>query len=290
VSHDLIKDTFRNLYTTIERHADGLPDALNTIGGEEDTHEGEDEEEVQELLADIISTLDVVDSGRFPDDWRNWLPQAARGPIASLQDTVVLHQWAPTIYRLARHDRFFRERLRNALTERLCARAFIEKLEYAVEDTFKGLMEYRTRGPNYSEDLINGCAWRLRHIVTQIAEYRNGRRAPLPAEYDDEAASLAIRILSEVCNWNVDIYQLTAWNTSGQEPQHDRDRNLFANLIQSPAPEFAGDVFVLDLLMNTFPFEAWRNERPRLEQIRRSLLANSAPTAYLQTLEELLGP
>ena len=240
------------------------------------------DEMIQDMLA--VFTADRVWDD-FDEDFFSSIPEAEGLPFQKL---VVPGNLATTVFALARHDPAFRDRLRNAVTKEICAEDFLRKLEAKRQTVFKRFDDYETRGPRFEAGFINACGSRLHRILSKISTYKHGARAPLSHDFDVESAKLALRTLSDVCERDKDIYGDSKWQTTEDDPEEDRDCNLFANLISDPPPGRRDDLFVLDLLAEDIPQPAWNDLVNELERLIEKFKDQKTPARYLNKLQELI--
>ena len=236
---------------------------------------------IQDMLA--VFTADRVWDD-FDDEFFSSVPEAES---LHFQELVVPGNLATTVFALARHDPTFRDRLRNAVTKEMCAHDFLRKLEAKRQNIFKRFDDYESRGPRLEIGFVNACGSRLHRIISKLSSYKYGARAPLSHDFDVESARLALRMLDDLCERNRDIYSDSEWQTTEDDPEEDRDCNLFANLISDPPPGRRDNLFVLDLFTEDIPQTAWTSLLNELERLLRKLRDQKAPARYLNKLQDL---
>ena len=279
MDRESIESRFTDLYEQIGQHLNRLPDELNRTWDEE-------AEDIDETVQDMISVLHPSKLWDEFDDLYSTIPEAEPG---NFHDLVVPGNLGLTIFGLAQHDSVFRERLRNAITEETCGDDFLTKLGGRSMSIFEDYDEYTTRGPRFDARFVDSSGTAIRKVVAKVSAYRNGERAPTSNTFDAKSAELVLRILEEICSRNRDIYEHSTWQTTEDDPEADRDCNLFANLIGSPPTRFRQTDFVLDLLTDELPPDAWKHLVGRLESIAEKLREYRAPERFQGKLIDLIA-
>ena len=143
------------------------------------------------------------------------------------------------------------------------------------------------------------CAQTLRLLVHQMCEDCDRRTANGPLDIGATAflARTLTDIVQVVCYHNRDIYEGSSWNRNQEANEPERERNLYAHLINPPLdPSFLPwmrDHFVIDRL-RAFPANVWRQVLfERLATIKENIEqrdTNSMPgsRAYASRIGDLL--
>ena len=280
VDRESIESRFTELYDQIGQRLDHLPDELNKTWDEES-------DDTNEMVQDMLSVLAPQKLwDELGEDFYDMIPEAEPGKF---RDLVVRGNLPVTIFSLALHDSVFRDRLRNAITEEICGEDFLSKLEVRSTSTFDKYDEYDKNGPRFDAHFVDRSGMIIRQIVAKVSAYRKTFRAPLSNFFDAKAAELLLRILEEVCARDKDIYEDSAWQTIEDDPEADRDCNLFANLIGSPPTRLRQANFVLDIFVDELPPSAWKHLLGQLESLLGKLREHDAPAHYLHKLADLIS-
>lgn len=230
--------------------------------------------------------LSVFDSdnmdGHFDDAFYESLPTANNERFREL---VVPRDLVRTVFALARHDPVFRDRLRNAVNKDICAQDFINKLSIKRQKYLRRFDDYVHRGPRFDPAFVNKCGTSLYQLLQDLSIYRS-ERAPLAQSFETRAAELALHMLEDTFSRNKDIYENSTWQTTADDPDEERDCNLFANLISDP-PSDREHFFVLDLLTK-LPLAAWQHMFNHLERLLGKLKEEEAAASFTRKLEDLI--
>lgn len=277
---DSVEQRFSDLHDAIGSRIEDIPDLLNLAWDEAS-------EDVDELIQDMLA---VFDNDRlwhdFGDEFYDSLPESKD---LRFQELVVRGNLSVTIFALAQHDPIFRDRLRNAVTKDICADDFLTKLKRLSVTFLQRLDNYANQGPRFKAAFVHGCASSIRRIISEILDYRRSERAPLSREFDKKSAELVLWLLDEVCNHNKNIYRDSTWREiEDEDPEEERDCNLFTNLISDPSPGYRGQFFALDYL-EELPAPAWRHLLNELERLLHRLAEEEAGTRYLNKLRDLIA-
>lgn len=121
------------------------------------------------------------------------------------------------------------------------------------------------------------CAHTLRLLVHQMCEDcdRRTTNGPLDIGAVFFLARTLTDIVQVVCCHNRDIYEESSWNRNQETNEPERERNLYAYLINPPFdpsfPPWMRDYFVIDRL-RAFPANAWRQVLfERLKTIKENI-------------------
>ncbi|KAL8768114.1 MAG: hypothetical protein Q9209_005577 [Squamulea sp. 1 TL-2023] len=226
-----------------------------------------------EQVRDMLSVFDTV---ALPE---NYDPEGVS--ISNMNERPSLYvpnNLTATIYRLAiRDEKVFRS-LRKVITHDICANVHFSKQRVRAREAFERLDNYIENGPSIeieeSDQDIPTCGSMLRYVVNQICQIRDSRlsRGPLSATVKRRVAEILVEILQEVCNRNVDVYYRIHWERSVANDEPDRNRNLYAYLIDDPprfgssTPNWMKETFVVDRLQQ-MPADEWRHLIERLTSI-----------------------
>lgn len=246
----------------------------------------------------VCDMLSVFDTGRLPDEFgRDFAPV----PSDEMpHNFYVPHSLAATIYRLAVRDESVFRRLRRVITHDVCANAHFSKLRARAREAFARLDSYVEDGPTPDNNQdIPRCARSLRSIVNEICQTRNIRTSsgPLSTTVVMKVAEILVEILQEVCNRNEEVYYRIHWEREASEEEPERNRNLYAYLIDDPPPFSAStpswmkETFVIDRLRQ-MPANEWRHLIERLttilDQIRDGTPAEDAPPVAYTKLDTMI--
>ena len=280
VDKESVESRFTELYEQIGQSINHLTDKLNQTWTWDD-----DTEDIDEIVQDMLS---VLVPRRFYDDFNedfySRLPEAEPG---NFHDLVVRGDPLLTIFGLARRDPILRDRLRNAIDEKTCGDDFLIKLGDKSTSILERYDMYARDGPRFDDRFVDRSGVALRQIIDKVSAYRESDRAPTSSNFNAKAAELVLNILEEVCMRNKDIYEDSTWQTTEDDPEADRDCNIFANLIGSPPVGFRDTHFVLDFLADELPPDAWRHLLGRLDSLVEKLREHEVPAPYLQKLTDL---
>lgn len=276
-----VERRFTELYDEIDSKLDRLPDMLNNIWDEEE------DEDAYETIQDMLAVLDPENFwDNYDDDFEALFPEVSS---KCFQDLVVPGSMPVTIYGLAKHDPIFRERLRNAIPKDMCAKDLMTKLKGKTSFFFGAFDDYVRRGPKFDPHFVARTASSLRHVISKLSTYRKGERAPMSSSFDRNAAELALFILEEVAKRNKDIYMHSSWQTTEDDPEDERDCNIFVNLIKSPVASASTSTFVLDFLVDELAPAAFKHLLSRLESLVVKLQQQDAPEAYVKKLVDAIS-
>ena len=273
-----IETKFSEFYDRIESNIDRLPDMLNKRWDDAAN-------DTDELIQDMLSVMDedkVWDD--YDDDLFSVIPD---GSSKCFQDLVVPGNLEATIFGLARHDHVFRDRLRSAITKEICSDNFLLKLSARKDALLRRFDDYARRGPALKPDFVQFCANYLRRLISKLPSYLNGNRAPLSKSFHVKVAEFSVRVLEEICQRNIDIYEHAFWRRTEDKPEEERDRNLFVNLIKSPSGAASSRNFILDYPGEQLAPLVWVDLIGRLEPLLETLREQNAPDAYLQKLADM---
>ena len=247
-----------------------------------------------EIIRDMLA---VFDPGSFPKDYRPDLVANAPTRDTAFRELFVPRDLAATIFKLASHDGAFYKRLRKLLTRDFCALQTFQHLGSKARALLDQLDAFFRLGPTAAKPLsVSECAKQLRIIVEQIRVYKNNSGNIGPAAMR-KAAEVLVQILTNVCDWDRDLFSEITWPRTGPyriDPEDDDDRNLYINLIGDP-PEYddsepwVNNDFVIDVLSDIPPNE-WKHLYERLTMIRDLIVRNGfANDSYLGELDKLLS-
>lgn len=267
------------LYGIIGSQLPSLPTILNAT---HDELASDSDDAVEAILSptfpdaraeQVRDMLSVFDNARLPDEFGHDFTTVP--PDDTPQNFYVPNSLAATIYRLAVRDESVFRRLRRVITHDVCADAHFSKLRARARDAFARLDSYVENGPSETNDQdIPRTARMLRSIVDQICHVRNLRTSsgPLSPAMVTKVAEILVEILQEVCNRNEDVYYRIDWERDVSDDEPERNRNLYAFLIDDP-PRFSAssanwmkETFVVDRLRQ-MPANEWRHLIERLTSI-----------------------
>ncbi|KAI4275734.1 MAG: hypothetical protein LQ337_003009 [Flavoplaca oasis] len=249
----------------------------------------------------IRDMLSVFDTTTLPEDYdpRHASIQAGNGR----QNAYVPNNLAATIYQIAVRDEKVFESLRDVITHDICANIHFSKLRTRAREAFAGLDNYIENGPlgdpETGDQDIPRCARMLRYVVNQICHTRDTRSSsgPLSAPLKRRVAEILVEILQEVCNRNEDVYYRIAWERKIADGEPDRNRNLYAYLIEDPPrstssmPSWMKETFIIDRLQQT-PADEWRHLIERLtsivDQMRERMEDEDKPPMAYTKLERMI--
>ena len=271
---DSVEGRFGEFREAIEKRINHLPQMLNQVSDELANN-------IEEITKDMLGIFVDLD-----DEFYSTIPTMEH---QQLQELVVPQNLPATVFALAQHDPIFRDRLRNVVTKDVCAQDFLDKLDQKRRRILQAYDQYVAHGPQLRPRFVNECAVSLRHIITEISAYRESDRAPLSSKFDTMSAELALRMLEDVCDRNLDIYEHSTWQTSEDDPEEDRDCNLFANLISDPAPRYRDNFFVLDLFTEQLPVPAWLDLLGELERLMVRFTEQDAGTEFTKRMQDLIA-
>ncbi|KAL9020214.1 MAG: hypothetical protein Q9185_002497 [Variospora sp. 1 TL-2023] len=292
------------MYGLIGAQLPSLPTVLNATHDELASDSDDAVEDIRsptfpDARADqVCDMLSVFDTGRLPDEFgQDFAPVPSDD---TPQNFYVPHSLAATIYRLAIRDESVFRRLRRVITHDVCANAHLSKLRARARDAFAKLDSYIEDGPtvNNNQD-IPRCARILRSIVDQICQTRNIRTSsgPLSTTVVMRVPEILVEILQEVCNRNEDVYYRIGWERETGEDEPDRNRNLYAYLIDDPprfsvsAPSWMQETFIVDRL-EQMPAHEWRHLIERLttilDQIREHTHPEDQPPVAYRKLDGMI--
>ena len=272
----------------IERLSAGRASEIVSDSDEATTDSDLPPEKQDETTKTIRDMLSVFDRNNLPEDYGadfiGDLPMTFESPEA----TVNPDSLPATLFGLARHDAVFREHLREALTKDICDLQVFKKLEIKALGTFTRFDNYTESGP-FNDCLLADCARRLHEVVGKIIEHKYDR-APLSARNSLKAVQLLLNILNGVCDRDDDIYDELPWQKIELDPEDEKDRNLYTNLIRvSSAGPGSGPCFVLNAL-GTFSYEERSPLSHRLASILERVEQQGAPGNFTEALREMLRP
>ncbi|KAI4204609.1 MAG: hypothetical protein LQ348_001268 [Seirophora lacunosa] len=292
------------IYGLIGTQLPSLPTMLNATHGD---LASDSDDAVEAILSptfpharadQVCDMLSVFDTGRLPDEFgRDFAPV----PSDEMpHNFYVPHSLAATIYRLAVRDESVFRRLRRVITHDVCANAHFSKLRARAREAFARLDSYVEDGPTPDNNQdIPRCARSLRSIVNEICQTRNIRTSsgPLSTTVVMKVAEILVEILQEVCNRNEEAYYRIHWEREASEEEPERNRNLYAYLIDDPPPFSAStpswmkETFVIDRLRQ-MPANEWRHLIERLttilDQIRDGTPAEDAPPVAYTKLDTMI--
>lgn len=280
----------------VTNRLDSLTKALNRTRGEDAATESDDiESETSSQAGDqdrtewvVQDMLSVFDERRLPEEYgtQDFVVNISTDET-SLEGLVNHENLAATIYGLARHDPKFRRRLRKALTKDFCAVQFLEKMRARIWGAVLGrLGRHITSGFQSDPNILMETAARLWGCIQQIQKYFEDR-APLTRQVRSMAAELVVDLLHSVCERNKDIYTQITWTRTTQDPEDERDRNLFHNLIGGADKGEEEDYFALTFFAGLAPYERM-HLLDRLNELLDRLRRCRAPKGYIEKLERIV--
>lgn len=248
-----------------------------------------------------LDMLSVFDGTALPEEYGRAF--APIGPLDTPRDIFATRSLAETIYRLAVRDELVFDRLRQVITAENCAIAHFIKLRNRARAAFTALNRYVEDGPSGNSQAddtdIPRCARNLRHCIERLCQARDSRRSSssLSAASVTKVAEILVEILQEVCNRNEDVYYRISWERDAHSNEPERNRNLYAYLINDPppvhasAPSWMKDTFVIDALRQ-MPANEWRHLIERLtnvlDQIREFTDDDEGPSLTYTKLERMI--
>ena len=274
------------LFNDIETLIDDLPDRLNLA--ENPNSEDEDASEQKDLeIRDMLAVFRPDQLwDEFDDDFLSLHPVSEE---FQYEDLVVVGDLQATVSSLARHDPIFRSRLRNAVTHDVCIRDFFVKLNGRSRSIFERFDDYRRRGPRLDPRFVNTCGSRLREIMSKMSAYSKRFETPLDPDFSEEFVTLTLRILDEVRVRNRDIYKDSPWHTTEDEPEDERNCNLFANLISDPDSSYQDSLFTLDIPYGDLSPTVLPGLIDRLIGLRQKLRQQGPPSRFLDEMTNLIA-
>ncbi|KAL8645678.1 MAG: hypothetical protein Q9226_007196 [Calogaya cf. arnoldii] len=295
------------LYGLIGSRLSSLPTLLSATSDEvssdtDDATEAIGSPALSDARAEQVrDMLSVFDKATLPEDYD---PGSSSSPASSgRQNLHVQNNLAATIYQLAIRDERVFESLRTVITHDICANTHFSKLRTRAREAFARLDSYIENGPSddagTDDQDIPRCAKMLRIIVDQICQFRDSRASsgPLSAPVKRKVAEVLVEILQEVCDRNEDVYYRIAWKREMADGESDRNRNLYAYLIDDPqrlnasAPSWMKETFIIDRLRQT-PADEWRHLIERLtsivDQMRERMEDEDDPPLAYTKLERMI--
>ena len=271
-----------------------LPPLLDTTGEEVASDTENVAEVANSQLQQIHDMLSVFDRTALPEEYGEDFE-----PVPTLerpQSLFVANNLAATVYRLAKQDNGVFQRLREVITPDVCAYAHFTKLRERSRQAFTRLDQYVQNGPSGDADSdeqdIPTCARALRLLVAHICQAHDLRRSngPLSPNLVTKVAEILVEILQEVCNRNENVYHRIGWEREIPDDEPDRNRNLYAYLIDDPPPSrgstptWMKETFIIDRLRR-MPANEWRHLLERLTNILDQMREyasdeDNPPTAY----------
>ncbi|KAL9603384.1 MAG: hypothetical protein Q9219_001246 [cf. Caloplaca sp. 3 TL-2023] len=292
------------LYDLIGLQLPSLPTLLNAT---HDEAASDSDDPIEAILSptlpdiraeQILDMLSVFDSARLPEEYGRGFTTVPPNEIP--QSSFVPGSLAATIYRLAVQDDSVFRRLRRVITHDICANAQFSKLRARAREAFAKLDNYIEDGPSGINDWdIPMTAKTLRLIIDQISQSRDFRAStgPLSPTVVMKVAEILTEILQEVCQRNEDVYYRIGWNRDVGNDEPERNRNLYAYLIEDPprvstsSPVWMSETFVVDRLRQ-MPANEWRHLIERLtsilDQIREYMPDESHPPPAYVKLERMI--
>ncbi|KAL8995688.1 MAG: hypothetical protein Q9169_004621 [Polycauliona sp. 2 TL-2023] len=251
-----------------------------------------------EQVRDILS---VFDTTALPEDYDPG--HASTSASNGRQNLLVPNSLAATIYQIAIRDEKVFESLRDVITHDMCANVHFSKLRARAREAFARLDSFIENGPledaNTSDHDIPRCARMLRAVVDQMCHTRDSRSSsgPLSAPVKRRVAEILVEMLQEVCNRNEDVYYRIGWEREMVDGEPDRNRNLYAYLIDDPprctssTPNWMKETFIIDRLRQT-PADEWRHLIERLtsivDQMRERMEDEDSPPLAYTKLERMI--
>ncbi|KAI4285430.1 MAG: hypothetical protein L6R38_000669 [Xanthoria sp. 2 TBL-2021] len=249
----------------------------------------------------VRDMLSVFDTAALPEDYDPGNASTTAGN--EQQNLYVPNNLPATIFQIAVRDGKVFESLRTVITHDICANTHFSKLRTRAREAFARLDSYIENGPSDDAETadqdIPRCAKMLRIIVDQICQFRDSRASsgPLSAPVKRRVAEILVEILQEVCNRNEDIYYRIGWEREMADGEPDRNRNLYAYLIDDPprsnssTPDWMKETFVIDRLRQT-PTDEWRHLIERLtsivDQMRERMEDEDDPPLAYTKLERMI--
>ena len=281
-----------SLSATRDEIASDTDDATEAIGSP--TLSDSRKEQVRDMLS-------VFDTAALPEEYNPGNTSIAAGN--ERRNLYVPDNLAATIYQLAVRDEKVFESLRRVITHDVCANAHFSKQRNRAREAFARLDSYIENGPAEAAQTddhdIPRCARMLRIVVEQICEVRDSRSSsgPLSAPVKRKVAEILVEILQEVCNRNEDVYYRIGWERVMVDGEPDRNRNLYAYLIDDPprssptTPNWMKETFVIDRLRQ-MPADDWRHLIERLtsivDQMRERMEDEEDPPLAYTKLERMI--
>lgn len=249
----------------------------------------------------VRDMLSVFDTAILPEDYD---PRNASTPAGNEQQGLYVPNNLPaTIFQMAVRDEKVFESLRDVVTHDICANVHFSKLRTRAREAFARLDSYIENGPEDDAETaghdIPQCATILRIIVDQICQFRDCRESsgPLSAPVKRRVAEILVEIFQEVCNRNEDVYYRIGWEREVANGEPDRNRNLYAYLIDDPprsnssTPNWMKDTFIIDRL-GQMPADEWRHLIERLtsivDQMRERMEDEDDPPLAYTKLERII--
>lgn len=298
-----------NLYDKIGERHDSLTRELNNSQFEFTATESDDSASETSFQADdygasdyvVQDILSVLDPDLLPNGYGPDFLKDIPNNSGSLRGLVVPGNMPATIFALARYDEEFRRRLCAVMDKDFCATKILEKIETKLRESFGRLDRYVTNGPITKHGIVNESAEDIRELVSLIKKYVKSR-SPLSPQVRAKGAEIAVNLLSDICDRNVDIYGQITWTRDAGDPESEDDRNLYINLIgrrssnddsddddydnDSDSERFE-DYLIIDTLAEFSP-QDWVNLLDRLDTILVQLRSNQAPSAYINRLQGMV--
>ncbi|KAL8857053.1 MAG: hypothetical protein Q9178_006345 [Gyalolechia marmorata] len=281
-----------SLSATRDEIASDTDDATEAIGSP--TPSDSRTEQVRDMLS-------VFDTAALPEEYSPLNTSIAAGN--ERRNLYVPDNLAATIYQLAVRDEKVFESLRRVITHDVCANSHFSKQRTRAREAFARLDSYIENGPAEAAETddhdIPWCARMLRIVVDQICKVRDSRSSsgPLSAPVKRRVAEILVEILQEVCNRNEDVYYRIGWERVMVEGEPDRNRNLYAYLIDDPprssssTPNWMKETFVIDRLRQ-MPADDWRHLIERLtsivDQMRERMEDEEDPPLAYTKLERMI--
>lgn len=296
LTQDGVQRDVLSAFQTIKDSGDGLFEKLKgksrTVSGKDDDsvpqrnpgNVAERINDVRDILASFSPTesTDEFRPDIFDNIQRQGPPQNQLFPD-DLEKTLALSMIA--------NEQVFRH-LSTIVPQSHCAIDYFEKKQHKMLTALRAMDEYTSSKKKLQGLPAADVAWCARIIETsveKIVSRVNEAPSPLSASAKESAAKALSKILTELCERNVDVYNRGIWRHAKEQALDIKDRNIFVRFFDY-GPEH-GKKFILDDLSDlgdsATPYRELLKEAA--EAFDSAYRNKKIPKAYVDKVQRIVG-